>query len=78
MSSALKLGSSSPVAIALEMKPQLEDAVGELAAEAVSMRVLPLAVDDFKRDVLVGRPRMKAQDAEVLVVGARLKKVLRR
>lgn len=59
------------------MKPQLEDAVGELTPEAVSMRVLPFTVDDLKCNVLVGWPGMKTQDAKVLVVGARLKEVLR-
>lgn len=77
ISSALRLSPSSPVAIALEMKPQLEDAVGKLAAEAVSMRVLPFAVDDLKSNVLIGRPGVKTQDAKVLVIGAWLKEVLR-
>uniref|UniRef100_A0A9L0RK64 Uncharacterized protein n=1 Tax=Equus caballus TaxID=9796 RepID=A0A9L0RK64_HORSE len=72
-------GARSPaVAVALEVEPELEDAVGELAAEAVAVRVLPLAVDDLEGDVLVGRPRVEAQRGEVLVVGARLQEVLGR
>lgn len=59
------------------MEPQLEDAVSELAAEAVPMRVLPLAVDDLKRDVFVRRPGVEAQRSEVLVVRAGLQEVLR-
>lgn len=40
------------------------------------MRVLPFAVDDLKRNVLIRRPSMKTQNAKVLVVRARLKEVL--
>uniref|UniRef100_A0ABI8ASY4 Uncharacterized protein n=1 Tax=Felis catus TaxID=9685 RepID=A0ABI8ASY4_FELCA len=69
---------SPPVAVALEVEPELEDAVGELAAEAVAVGVLPLAVDDLEGDVLVGRPRVEAQRGEVLVVGAGLQEVLGR
>lgn len=76
MSSSWSFSPSSPVPIALEMKPQLEDAVGELAAETMAMRVFPFTVDDLKRDVLVRRPGVKTQDTEVLVVEARLQEVL--
>lgn len=78
--SAFSCGSKplSPVAIPFEVEPQLEDSVGELAAETMAMGVLPLAVDNLKGDVLVGRPGVEAQDPEVLVVGARLQKILRR
>nr|Q8N1I8.1 RecName: Full=Putative uncharacterized protein encoded by CACTIN-AS1; AltName: Full=Cactin antisense RNA 1 [Homo sapiens] len=71
-------GPSPPIAVALEVKPQLEDAIGKLAAEAVAVRVFPLAVDDLESDVLVGRPRVEAQDGEILVVGAGLQEVLGR
>jgi len=60
------------------VEPQLEDPVGELAAEAVAMGVLPLAVDDLEGDVLVRRARVETQDPKVLVVGTGLQEILRR
>lgn len=49
----------SPVAVPLEVEPQLEDAIGELTAEAVSVRVLPLSVYNLKGNVLVWRAGME-------------------
>lgn len=68
----------SPVAVPLEVEPELEDPVGKLTAESVAVRVLPLAVDDLERDVLVGGPRVEAQHPEVAVVLGGLQEVLRR
>lgn len=68
----------SPVAVPLEVEPQLEDTIGELAAEAVSVRVLPLPVHDLEGDVLVRRARVEPQGPKVLVVGTGLEEVLRR
>ncbi|KFW81253.1 Putative uncharacterized protein encoded by CACTIN-AS1, partial [Manacus vitellinus] len=69
---------SPAVTVTLEVEPELEDAVGELAAEAVAVGILPLPVDDLEGDVLVGRPRVEAQDGKVLVVLAGLQEVLGR
>ncbi|KFP30785.1 Putative uncharacterized protein encoded by CACTIN-AS1, partial [Colius striatus] len=63
---------------ALEVEPELEDPVGERAAEAVAVGIFPLPVDDLEGDVLVGRPRVEAQDGKVLVVLAGLQEVLGR
>ncbi|KAG8126838.1 hypothetical protein E2320_022001 [Naja naja] len=59
----------APVTVALEVEPELEDAVGKLAAEAMPVRVFPLSVDNLESDVFVGRSSMEAQGGEVLVVG---------
>uniref|UniRef100_A0A8C3HVR3 Uncharacterized protein n=1 Tax=Chrysemys picta bellii TaxID=8478 RepID=A0A8C3HVR3_CHRPI len=69
---------SPAVPVPLEVEPELEDAVGELAAEAVAVRILPLPVDDLEGDVLVGRASVEAQDGEVLVVLTGLQEVLGR
>lgn len=45
----------SPVAVPLEVEPQLEDPVSKLTAEAVSVWVLPLPVHDLKGNVLIRR-----------------------
>lgn len=60
------------------MEPQLEDPVGKLAAEAVSVRVLPLPVHDLKGDVLVRRARVEPQNPKVLVFRTGFQEVLRR
>lgn len=52
---------SSPVSIALETEPELEDAVVELTSEAVTMRQLPFAVDNLESDVLVKQKRKTLQ-----------------
>jgi len=59
------------------VEPQLEDPIGELAAEAVPMGVLPLPVHDLEGDVLVRRAGVEPQDPKVLVVEAGLEEVLR-
>lgn len=59
------------------MKPQLKDAVGELASETMTMRILPFAIHDLKRDVLVRRSGVKTQNPKVFVVGAGLQEILR-
>lgn len=41
------------VSVPLEVEPELEDVVVELAAEAPLVPVLPLSVHDLERDVLV-------------------------
>ncbi|KFR13739.1 Putative uncharacterized protein encoded by CACTIN-AS1, partial [Opisthocomus hoazin] len=69
---------SPAVTVTLEVEPELEDAVGKLAAEAVAVGILPLPADDLEGDVLVGRPGLEAQDGEVLVVLAGLQEVLGR
>lgn len=65
-------GALAAIAVPLEVEPQLEDVVVEVAAEAALVRVLPLAVDDLEGDVLVGRARVEPQHREVRVLGARL------
>lgn len=60
--------SLTPIAVSLEVEPELEDVVVEVAAEAALVRVLPLAVDDLEGDVLVGRPRVEPQHGELRVV----------
>lgn len=67
---------SSPVAIPLEVEPQLEDPVGKLTTEAVSVRVLPLPVDNLKCNVLVRRARMEPQNPKVFILRTGLKEVL--
>lgn len=62
---------STAVSVSLEVKPQLEDVVVKLTPESAFVRVLPLPVHDFERDILVGRARVKPQYRKVLVVGAR-------
>lgn len=68
---------SSPVAIPFEVEPQLEDPVGKLATEAVSVRVLPLPVDNLKGNVLVRRAGVEPQNAKVFILGTGLQEVLR-
>ena len=62
---------SSPVSEPLEVEPQLEYVVVELALETSLVAKLPLSVDDLEGDVLVGRPGADPEDAKVAVVGAR-------
>ncbi|KFO53564.1 Putative uncharacterized protein encoded by CACTIN-AS1, partial [Corvus brachyrhynchos] len=69
---------SPAVTVTLEVEPELEDAVGKLAAEAVAVGILPLPVDNLEGYVLVGWPGMEAQDGKVLVVLAGLQEVLGR
>lgn len=59
------------VAVSLEVEPQLEDVVVEVAAEAALVRVLPLAVHDFERNVFVRRACVEPQDCEIWILGAR-------
>ena len=54
---------SSPVSVSLEVEPELEDVIVELAPEAPLVPVLPLPVDDLEGDVLVGRTGRHPQDA---------------
>lgn len=68
----------SPVAVPLEVEPKLKDPVGELTTEPMAVGILPLAVHDLKRYVLVRRACVEPQDPEVLVVGTGLQEVLRR
>ncbi|KAL2295051.1 hypothetical protein Nmel_018197 [Mimus melanotis] len=73
------LSSPSPaVPVTLEVEPELEDAIGKLAAEAMAVGILPLPVDNLEGDVLIGWPSMEAQDGKVLVVLAGLQEVLGR
>lgn len=60
------------------MEPQLKDAIGELASETMAMRILPFAIHDLKRDVLVRWPGVKTQNPEVFVVEAGIQEILRR
>ena len=57
---------SAPVAVALETKMELENASLETASEAALVGILPLAVDDFERDVLVRRTSFETEQASVL------------
>ena len=50
---------SSSVSVPLEAEPELEDAVAELAAETMAMRVLPLAIHDLECYVLEERTKSK-------------------
>ncbi len=59
------------------MEPQLKDSIGELAAEAMAMGILPFTVHDLKCDVLVRRAGVEAQYSKVFVVGTGLEEVLR-
>lgn len=67
----------SPIAISLEVEPQLEDPVGELATEAMSVRVLPLPVYNLKGNVLVWRASMEPQNPKVFIFRTGFKEVLR-
>lgn len=67
---------SSPVAIPLEVEPQLEDPVGKLTTEAVSVRVLPFPVDNLEGNVFVRRARVEPQDPKVFILWTGLKEVL--
>lgn len=68
--------SSTSVAVPLKVEPQLKDSIGELAAEAMAMGILPFAVHDLEGDVLVRRSGMEAQNSKVFVVGTGLEEVL--
>ena len=46
------VGRSSPVTVSLEVEPQLEDVVLELAAETPLIGVLPFSVDNLEGYVL--------------------------
>lgn len=67
---------SSSVAIPLEVEPQLEDPVGKLTTEAVSVGVLPLPVDNLKGNVLVRWASMEPQNPKVFILRTGLKEVL--
>lgn len=67
---------SSPVAIPLEVEPQLEDPVGKLTTEAVPVRVLPLSVDNLKSNVLVRRAGVEPQNPKVFILRTGLEEVL--
>lgn len=69
-------GLLSPVAIPLEVEPQLEDAIGELTTEAMSVRVLPLPVNNLKGNVLIWRPGVEPQNPKVFILRAGLEEVL--
>lgn len=58
------------------MKPQLEDAIGELAAETMAMGVLPLTIDYLEGYVLIRWAGMEPQSGKVFVVGAGLQEIL--
>lgn len=73
--SPLLFTSSAPVTVALEVEPELKDAVGKLAAEAMPVRVFPLSVDNLEGDVFVRRSSVEAQGGEVLIVRASFQKV---
>ena len=60
----------APVAPALEVEVELEDAALEDAAEAALGLGLPLLVDDLEGEVLVGRARLEADDDELVALGA--------
>lgn len=51
----------SAVAVALEVKVEMQDAALKGGLEALLVAVLPLLVQDLERCVLVWRPRMKDQ-----------------
>ena len=53
----------APVALASEVEVEVQDAALEGALEALLVAVLPLLVQDLERNVLVGRPRVEAQQA---------------
>ncbi|KAF4528216.1 hypothetical protein B566_EDAN016838 [Ephemera danica] len=55
------------VAVALEVEPQLEDIVVELAAEPSLVRVFPLSINDFECNVFIGRASMETQHCKVSV-----------
>lgn len=69
--------SSSSVSVSLKVEPQLKDSIGELAAEAMAMGILPFTVHDLKRDILIWRSGVEAQYSKVFVVGTGLEEVLR-
>lgn len=73
-----KTETSTSVAIPLEMKPQLENIVVKLAAEAPFVRILPLPVDDFESDVLVRRTGANAKNGKIRVLFALNARVLGR
>ena len=58
----------SAVSVALEVEPQLEDIVVELASESSLIAVLPLLVDNLEGDVLVWRPRRHPQNTVLSVL----------
>lgn len=64
------------VSVSLEVEPQLEDVVVEVATEATLVGVLPLAVHDLERDVLVRWARVEAQNREVGVLRTRFLKTM--
>ena len=42
----------SSISISLKMKPELENIVLKLAAESMTMRILPFAVDNLEGNIL--------------------------
>ena len=54
---------SPPVAVALEVEVEVQDAALKGALEALLVRVLPLLVQDLEGDVLVGWARLEDQQA---------------
>ena len=53
---------SSPVTVALEVKPQLEDVVVKLTAKSPLVRILPLAVYDLESNILHSSTKYIAQN----------------
>lgn len=60
------MGGSAPVTVALEVEPELEDAVLELTLVAVLMVNLPFTIDALESNVFIRRSRVEANHAKVL------------
>ena len=61
-------GPLAPVALAPEVKVEVEDAALKGALEALLVAVLPLLVQDLERDVLIGGTGVEAQQAGAAVL----------
>lgn len=64
------------IAVSLEVEPELEDVVVEVAAEAAFVRVLPLAIHYLECNVFIRRSCMKPEHCKVGVFRAYFLKII--
>ena len=56
------------VSVSLEMEPELEDIIMELASESSLVTIFPFSVHDLESNVLVRRSRGHLQNTKIPVV----------
>jgi hypothetical protein len=64
------------ISVSFEVKPELENVVLELAAEASFVTEFPLSIHNLESDVFVRRPSVKLENCKVSVVRTGRKEIL--